>query len=194
MPRATGTSTIAKTCTVLPNCRPIDPASGGSKTVTARLVTSGSVTTASSELTAVRETLSATSPRKRWLNRFAVVPPGEAASSSMPTASTGSRPTAITSPKQSAGSTSSCSPRATTAARGRRVTRTKSSTVSDSPSPNMTTARAAGRATVARAESTGDLRNGRGAGAAGCRDPGGPGAGRRGPARERANARGRSRG
>ena len=40
-----------------------------------------SVTTAITEFTAVKVMLRATSPLARWLNRFAVVPPGAAASS-----------------------------------------------------------------------------------------------------------------
>ena len=47
-------------------------------------VTIGRVTTEITELTAVRVMLSATSPRKRWLKRLAVVPPGDAASSIIP--------------------------------------------------------------------------------------------------------------
>ena len=45
---------------------------------------SGSVNSATTELIAVSVMLSATSPRNRWLNRLALVPPGDAASSIMP--------------------------------------------------------------------------------------------------------------
>ncbi|SLB11834.1 Uncharacterised protein [Mycobacteroides abscessus subsp. abscessus] len=62
------------------------------------------MTTAITELTAVSVTLRATSPRNRWLNRFAVVPPGDAARSIMPTASSGSRSNNVTNPKAAAGS------------------------------------------------------------------------------------------
>jgi hypothetical protein len=67
----------------------------------------GSVKIAMIELIAVRVTLSATSPWKRWLNRLALVPPGEAASSSMPMPSSGGRSSSTTSPKHTAGSNSS---------------------------------------------------------------------------------------
>ena len=70
------------------------------------MTTIGSVTTASTELIAVSVMLSATCPPNRWLYRLAVVPPGEAASSIMPTASSGGRSNASTSPKQTAGSSS----------------------------------------------------------------------------------------
>jgi hypothetical protein len=42
--------------------------------------------------TAVIVTESATSPRARWVSMFAVVPPGEAPSSTTPTASTAASP------------------------------------------------------------------------------------------------------
>ena len=71
-------------------------------------------------------TLSATSPRKRWLNRFALVPPGDAASSNIPTASSGGRSNSLTSPKQIAGSSTSWQASATATARGCRATRRKS--------------------------------------------------------------------
>ena len=153
MPRATGTSTTANTCRVLPNCSPRLPPSAGSKQAIARFVITGRVTTATSEFTAVSVMLRATSPRNRWLNRLAVVPPGEAASSSRPTASSGGRSKASTRPKQIAGRTSSCRARAMTTALGCRPTRAKSATVSDRPSPNMTRASASGSRTVVSAES-----------------------------------------
>ena len=121
MPMATGTSTTANTWSGLAELQAELPASAGSKYPIARLVITGSVTTAISELTAVSVMFRATSPRNRWLKRFAVVPPGEAASSSMPTASSGGRSKASTSPKQTAGSTSSCSASAMTTALGCRA-------------------------------------------------------------------------
>jgi len=68
---------------------------------------SGSVPIASTVLIAVRVMLRATSPRNRWLNRLAVVPPGDAASSIMPMPSSGGRSKAITSPKQITGRSTS---------------------------------------------------------------------------------------
>ena len=65
---------------------------------------SGRVNSAISELIAVRVMFRATSPWKRWLNRFALVPPGEAASSSMPIPSSAGRSSSTTRPKQIAGS------------------------------------------------------------------------------------------
>ena len=109
------------------------------------------------ELTAVSVTLSATSPRNRWLNRFALVPPGDAASSIIPTASSGGRSKSLTSPKQTSGSSTSWQPSATATARGCRETRRKSSGVSESPSPNMMIPSAIGSPTVVSAESMGGL-------------------------------------
>ena len=116
-------------------------------------VTIGRVTTEITEFTAVRVMLSATSPRNRWLNRLAVVPPGEAASSIMPMPSRAGRSARTTSPKQISGSSTSWQPRATATALGCWATRRKSAPVRPSPSPNMTIARAIGRPMVVRADS-----------------------------------------
>ena len=70
-----------------------------------KFTTSGRVSTARNELMAVTVMLRATSPRKMWLNRLADVPPGEAASSIMPTHRIGDRPSRSTSPKHSTGNT-----------------------------------------------------------------------------------------
>ena len=59
IPIATGTSTIAKTCSTLSNCRPIGAASPR-KYAADRLTTTGRVTTASTEFTAVSVTFTAT--------------------------------------------------------------------------------------------------------------------------------------
>ena len=118
---------------------------------------SGSVTIAMTELTAVRVTLRATSPRNRWLNRFALVPPGDAASSISPTASSGGRSKSLTSPKQTTGSRTSWQASATATARGCRATRRKSSGVSESPRPNMMIPSAIGSPTVVNAESMAGL-------------------------------------
>ncbi len=114
---------------------------------------SGIVKAARTELIAVRLTLRATSPWKRWLNRLAVVPPGEAASSITPTARSGSRSKATTRPNAMTGSTSTCSTSATATARGVRATRRKSSTVKERPRPNMMIASAIGRPMLISAES-----------------------------------------
>ena len=119
----------------------------------ARPVINGSVNSAIIELTAVRVMFSATSPRKRWLNRFAVVPPGEAASSIIPMPRSGGRSKSTTRPKQTAGSRTSWQARAIPTAFGCRPIRPKSAMVRESPSPNMMMARAMGRPTVVRAES-----------------------------------------
>ncbi len=139
------------TCTTFDHCSPRSPSV--SKYPMARLVITGIVTAASTELIAVSVMLSATSPRKRWLNRLAVVPPGEAASSITPTASSGSRSKVTTRPKAMTGRTSTCSPSATITARGVRATRRKSPTSRESPSPNMMIARAIGRPTLISTES-----------------------------------------
>ena len=114
---------------------------------------SGSVTTAMTVLMAVRVMLRATSPRKRWLNRLAVVPPGDAASSIMPMPSRAGRSKSTTSPKQIAGSSRIWQPSATATAFGARPTRLKSPIVRSRPRPNMMMARASGSPTVVSAES-----------------------------------------
>ena len=85
MPSTTGTSTMMITSTTLPNC------SGTTwpvcaKVLIAQLVMSGRLTMDNTVLMAVSEMFIATLPPKRWLNRLADTPPGEAASSISPTA------------------------------------------------------------------------------------------------------------
>jgi hypothetical protein len=116
-------------------------------------VISGSVPIAIRVLTAVRLMLRATSPRNRWLKRFAVVPPGDAASSIIPMPSSGGRSKSTTSPKHTSGSSTSWQASATTAAFGCWAILRKSSTVSPRPSPNMMIASAIGSPTVVSAES-----------------------------------------
>ena len=116
-------------------------------------VTIGRVTTEITELTAVRVMLSATSPRNRWLNRLAVVPPGDAASSIIPIPSNAGRSASTTRPKQTRGRRTSWQASATATALGCFATRRKSSDVRPRPSPNITIASAIGRPTVVRAES-----------------------------------------
>ncbi len=89
MPSATGISTIANTFSDSTTSMPRIPPSSGRKYAIAKLTISGNVSTDSTELIAVSVMFSAMSPRNRWLYRLAVVPPGEAASSIIPTASTG---------------------------------------------------------------------------------------------------------
>src|SRR5699024_1298623 len=153
MPSTTGTSTTAKTVAASAKRRLSVPVCSSPKWATARLVISGRVTTASTELMAVSETFSATSPRKSRLYRFAVVPPGEAASSRKPTASTAGSANRCASPTASAGSTTIWQTNAISTARGARATRTKSMTVSVSPSPYITTASMIGRPIDTTAES-----------------------------------------
>ncbi len=106
IPAATGPITIRKTCCSLSTCSPRE-ALPGRKYPAERFTTIGSVTTISTELIAVSVTFSATFPPNRWLNRLAVGPPGDAATTIRPTASSGGSRKAITSPKQAAGSTTS---------------------------------------------------------------------------------------
>ena len=63
----------------------------------------GTVTTAATLEIPVIEIESAVSPRARWVSRFAIVPPGEAPSSTMPTASAGSSENSSAMPKASSG-------------------------------------------------------------------------------------------
>ena len=104
----------------------------------------GSVNADSRELIAVSVMFSATSPPARWLSRFAVMPPGAATSSIMPTASAPWRSNARTRPKQTTGSTTSWQANATAVAFGYFSTRLKSATVNVRPRPNITSARATG--------------------------------------------------
>jgi hypothetical protein len=69
-----------------------------------RFTINGRVKSANTLLTAVKVMFKATSPLKRWLYRFAVGPPGEAASSIKPTANSGDKPKNSVKPKQIAGS------------------------------------------------------------------------------------------
>ena len=113
----------------------------------------GSVTTEITELTAVSVMLSATSPRNRWLNRLAVVPPGDDASNIIPIPSNAGRSTSTTRPKQTTGKRTSWQASATATALGCCATRRKSPDVRPRPSPNITIASAIGRPTEVRAES-----------------------------------------
>ncbi len=90
MPIATGTSTTTKTCATLPGCMET-ARSPVMKCASEELTISGSVRSESTALTAVRVMLSATSPLARWLKRLAEGPPGDAARSIKPTASSGER-------------------------------------------------------------------------------------------------------
>ncbi len=76
------------TSTTLPNCSGTTCAVSA-KAAIAQLVISGSVTIDSTVLIAVSEIFIATLPPNKWLNRLADTPPGDAASSSRPTAYTG---------------------------------------------------------------------------------------------------------
>jgi hypothetical protein len=62
--------------------------------------------------------LRATSPCARWLKRLAVAPPGEAASSISPTASSGERPKLWAMAKHAAGRMPTWQTNATNTARG----------------------------------------------------------------------------
>jgi hypothetical protein len=106
IPTATGTSTTANTWTSLSVCSPMF-ASSARKWFIDNPTTIGNVTTASTELIAVRVTFNATSPRARWLKRFAMVPPGEATRIIIPTANTGGTPASSTIPKHNNGRTTS---------------------------------------------------------------------------------------
>ena len=88
MPTATGISTMPITSTTFPNCSgttsPV-PA----KVAIAQVPISGRLTIDSTVLIAVSEIFIATLPPKRWLNRLADTPPGDAASSMRPIANKG---------------------------------------------------------------------------------------------------------
>ena len=110
------------------------------------------MTTAATLLRAVIVIDSAVSPRARWVRRLASVPPGEAPSSTRPTASAASSPYSSATAKASRGeiSTRFASPIRTP--RGRTKMRLKSAGVSDSPSVPMIRASASGSSTVANTD------------------------------------------
>ena len=81
------------------------------------------------------------------------MPPGDAASSIIPTASAGERSNSNTSRKHSAGSRTTWQPRATRTSFGYVATRRKSPTVSPRPRPSMTIASATGSPIVVSQES-----------------------------------------
>lgn len=122
-----------------------------------RFTTIGRAITASTELIAVSVTSSATFPPNRWLNRLAVGPPGDAATSSIPTAGSGGSPKASTRPKQIAGSSTIWHSNATTAAFGYWPTRRKSSRVRLRPRPSMTMPMAKGRLAKISGEPMADI-------------------------------------
>ncbi|MNV83556.1 hypothetical protein D3C71_1773720 [compost metagenome] len=66
IPRHTGSSTIMKTSMVFLSCSPTVISPGWNQAID-RLTITGRVSTAITELIAVRLMLSATSPRNRWL-------------------------------------------------------------------------------------------------------------------------------
>ena len=152
IPIATGTSTITTTLSISSGCSAI-LRSVPMKNRIERLTTIGRVKTEITELMAVRVMLSATSARAMWLNKLAVVPPGAAARSIIPTAISPGSPNRITSPKQIPGKTSNCTASAVIAAFGNVTTRLKSSMTRLRPSPNITTANANGRRMTVRADS-----------------------------------------
>ena len=83
------------------------------------------------------------------------MPPGEAASSIIPTASTGGSRNSSTSPKQRAGSSTSWQSRAMITAFGCFATRPKSESRSESPSPSMMMPSATGSPMVVNADPMG---------------------------------------
>ena len=85
---------------------------------------------------------------------FAIVPPGEAPSSTSPTASSGGSDHSSAIANASSGEISSRLVRPMAIPRGNTTTRRKSAGVSDSPSVTMITARASGRATSVMIESS----------------------------------------
>ncbi|MNP22763.1 hypothetical protein D3C76_1154470 [compost metagenome] len=117
-----------------------------------KFTSNGMVKIAINELTAVSVMFNATSPWARWLNRLAVVPPGEAASSISPTARADSRPKPLAIRKHTSGSSRIWQARPTTTGLGYFTTRAKSARVSDSPRPSMMMPKASGRKAVSKGE------------------------------------------
>lgn len=142
---------MANTCMTLANCSGM-AWSEAMNQASDRFTSKGMVRIAISELTAVRVMFSATSPWAWWLNRLAVVPPGDAASNIRPTASADSRPKPLAIRKHSRGSSKIWHTRPITTGLGYFTTRAKSASVSDSPRPSMMKPRASGRKAVSSGE------------------------------------------
>ena len=87
---------------------------------------------------------SATLPPARKVKTFEVVPPGQAAMITRPTAIAGDGPSSSTRPKASSGISAICAAVPTSMARGKVKTRRKSVTVSVRPMPAMMIIRAMG--------------------------------------------------
>jgi hypothetical protein len=90
---------------------------------------------------------SATFARARYATRFDVLPPGQAAAMTSPTAIAGGSPSSAAIPNPSAGMTRSCARDATITPFGSRASRWKSPTVRVRPIPIMMMNRAIGRPT-----------------------------------------------
>ncbi len=97
---------------------------------------------------AVREMLSATSPRARLAIRFEVAPPGQAATIITPTARAGSSWKSDNSAKPTSGSSRIWLASPTRIARGATKTRLKSRKERPKPMPSMMTPRAIGSRTL----------------------------------------------
>jgi hypothetical protein len=109
----------------------------------------GSVKIANTEFTAVSVIFRATFPFDKWLNKFAVAPPGDAARSISPTASSAFNPNDKAMPKHIKGKSSIWQIRPMITAFGYLTTRVKSSVLRLRPRPSIIIPRAIGRNTVA---------------------------------------------
>ena len=103
--------------------------------------------TAHTLLTAVIVTESAVSPRARWVSMLAIIPPGDAPSSTSPTASSGGKSNHPATAKASSGEITARLSIPITTPRGALRTRPKSAGTSVRPRLHMITAIAAGRST-----------------------------------------------
>ena len=152
MPIKTGITVRAKITSPVVTS-PTSGASGPMNSASAIISTSGTVTTDNRLASAVREIDSATSPRAMWVRRLEVVPPGQAASSTMPTLSAGGAGISATMAMASRGSVMNCSTAPVRKALGWAKIRRKSAGVSPTPSASMMKASASGRSIWAKIES-----------------------------------------
>ena len=111
MPMLTGTRIITTRVRMVRSTGSSSTRSLSRKWPSAQLVNIGSVTTVTRLAATVSTMDSATSPRPRKANRLEVVPPGQAAMITNPTASAGERSSVIARPTPTSGSSTICATR-----------------------------------------------------------------------------------
>ncbi len=149
MPNATGMMVIANTRATTPGML-ASPRSPAPKWDVDSARKSGTVTADATLLIPVIVTDSAVSPRARCVSMLAIIPPGEAPSSTSPTASSGSSENSSAIANASSGDSSDRLSIPIATPRGATSTRLKSAGVSARPRLHMIAAIASGSSTSAR--------------------------------------------